>query len=196
MIVIGAFPSALLLAEFVSSEMKPKAWIAPTLWAEARDLPVTVTEVQQQLQLDKARWTWALIQWESHGGAIIWPLLAVAILTIWYVVRFVRSSDGGLREVLRTHWRSRVREVGYLVAASCFVMSLACSIPYLHTAPTLAEASSKAHVARVQRLVNPAQTWQDIAMITAEVEADEQAMSRFRDQLGAEDRREADRNSE
>ena len=195
-IVIGAFPSALLLAEFVSSEMKPKAWIAPTLWAEARDLPVTATEVQQQLQFDKASWTWALIQWELHGGAIIWPLIAVAILAIWCVVRFVRTSDGGLREVLRTHWRSRVREVGYLVAASCFVMSLACSIPYLHTAPTLAEASSKAHVARVQRLVNPAQTWQDIAMITAEVEADEQAMSRFRDQLGAEDRREADRNSE
>jgi hypothetical protein len=172
----------------ISSELEVKSWISPTLWEETAAIQITPSELQSAMQLSDSKWTWALIQWQAHHGALACPLIAAGMLLLWDLIRQIRRFSGGYREILRSHKRSQIRRASHVVTRSCVVASLVLSLVYLSTAPIVAHSMETHHQVYHERLINPLLIWNEIEVVTAQVESDDSLMAKLKAEIAERNR--------
>lgn len=182
-----AIPTGIALWEFNRS-METHTWVAPALWPEIRGFPIEPDEFRSALQLDEAKWSWCLIQWQAHRGAVVASIGAVAILLTWQCVRRARRTAGGMRQVLRSDVRREVRRAGLSVSGSCLVASVVFLLTYFGATPTFAELKGNSDQVWFDRMRHPARAWDELAALTAEVRAEPQTMQRLQAEIDAFDR--------
>lgn len=189
------FPLALIavlggtaLATVMSDGLETQAWISPVVWSEGEALGVTSSDVRSALKLDDSKWRWALIQWQTHHGPLVAPLIAVGALLVWHLRLRARRLEGAYREILRSRKRSQIRLAGYAVARSCVVASLFFFLVYLGATPSVARRMETYHRVHCERMVDPSHTWGEIAAASAEIRSDEVLMTRLKAEIAERNR--------
>jgi len=188
LLALIAVPAGTALAVAMSDELEAQAWISPAVWREAEGLHITPSEIQSAVKLEDSKWGWAFIQWQAHHGPIAAPLIVVGVLLIWHLILRARRFEGGYRKILRSQKRGQIRLAGNVVARSCVVASLVFSLVYLGATPTVAESMETYHRVHYERLVNPSQTWEEIAAASAQIKSDESLMTRLKAEIAERNR--------
>jgi hypothetical protein len=171
LIALVAVPASAPLG-VMTGDIETQAWIAPTVWPEARDLHLDAEELQRAMRLEDSRWAWAFIQWQARHGEVVTPLIAVAILMIWHLMRRARRVEGGLRRILRSQKRCELRLSGMCAAGSCIVASLFFLLPYLGMAPAVADMLDARDRIHYERMARPSHAWEEIREMSAKVRSD------------------------
>ncbi|MBN1853206.1 MAG: hypothetical protein JW829_10800, partial [Pirellulales bacterium] len=185
--VMVTVPAGITLG-MMAHEIGTQAWISPTVWKEAHRLNYEADELQSAMQMDDSRWAWAFIQWQAHHGPVVAPIIAVVIVMVWHLIRRAGRVEGGLRQVLRSQKRSELRQSGKSVAGSCLVTAFIFLAMYLGTTPLVVDMMDTYHRVHYARVTRPAQAWEEIAELTAEIKADKETMARLQAEIDEQNR--------
>ncbi|MEX1229328.1 MAG: hypothetical protein WEB58_03755 [Planctomycetaceae bacterium] len=180
-VLICAVPLASRLAVTMANEFEARAWIQPTVWKEARALPVDADKLQSAMKLDDHPWLWALLQWRVNFGLTAMIVIATGIVWAWTLFRLRKHPE------LPHHNRA----AAVVVAKSCLVASSLSFIVYLATVPTMSAAMDETYRDYYDRLIDAPQMWSDVNNQIDEIEADETLMTKFHAEID-ERRRELD----
>ena len=163
--------------------LKTQPWIASRVWRANEAMPFTVQDWQSAMEQVDPGWAWVLLHWFVHLGAVVTPLIAGAILTLWCLWRSARQQDGGMRQLMRSAKRKSLRACGLPVARSCIVATLVFLIPCLWTAHAAVPARDADYRIRHGRLLDRDRFKQELAGLEAEVRADKPFMAKTRREI-------------
>lgn len=167
----------------ISSELEVKSWIAPTIWEETAAIQIAPSELQSAMELSDSKWTWALIQWQAHHGALACPLIAVGTLLLWHLIRRARRFADGYREILQSHKCSQIRQAGQIATRSCIVTAFVFFGVYLITAPVVANQLERGFRVQHERLVDPLHAWTELELTMEQVKSDDVFMARLKAEI-------------
>ncbi len=140
-------------------------------------------ELRRAMKLEDSAWAWAFIQWLTHQGPVVAPLMAVVILLFWHLIRRSRQVEGGLRQIIRSQKRREIRLAGLTIAGSCTVASILFLLLYLGTTPTVADMMNTYHRVHYERMAHPSLAWKEVAETTALVRSDQKTMTRLQAEI-------------
>ncbi len=188
LIALVAVPAGTVLG-MMTHEIETSAWISPTVWRAAQGLHFDAEELQIAMKMEEARWAWALIQWLSHHGPVVAPLMAVVIVMVCHLIRRAVRVEGGPRQILRSQKRCELRQSGKTIASSCVVAAVVFLALYLAATPPVVDMMDNYHRVHFARMTQPARAWEEIAERTVEVRADKETMSRLQSEIDDRNRR-------
>lgn len=187
LISLVAVPAGTALC-MVTHDIETQAWISPTVWNEAQGLHFEADELQSAMKMDDSRWVWAFIQWQAYHGPLVAPVIAVAIVMAWHLLRRAGRVEGGLRQILRSQKKSELRQSAKSVAGSCLVATLLFLALSFGTTPPVADMMDTYYRVHYTWMVRPAQAWEEIAELTVEVRADKETMARLQAEIDERNR--------
>lgn len=173
------------------------ASVRPAVWTEARALHLDADELRSALNLQDARWPWAILQWLVHDGPVLAAGLSIGLLVVWQVLRRARRA-GGIQQYVRSAKREHLRLAGDTVARSCLVAVLTALLMYFAVTPTVVASLhvGRREQLRRERLINPESVWTELTQATAQIRTDEALMRQLAEKLADEDRRLSEQESQ
>ncbi len=191
--IILTFWAATVLASIITNYFGVQPWISPIVWEEAKRLGITSSQLQNDINLQNANWTYAVLQWLAYKGVFLSLLISTGIILLWYFIRIARQIPGGWIAVMKSHKRNYLRHISAIIATSTTITLFLCLLFYLSATPLTMGDLDREYEATYQRLVDPAVLWKEIDETTGRIEANDLLMAKLKEKVDEYNREIAER---
>jgi hypothetical protein len=157
------------------------------LWLPARGWDKLDAEVLRfALQVPKASWQWAFVQWAVGFGPFIGIGASLVILVIWQSFRSTRRESTRILQ----YWTSDLKRHGgnllRCVSKSALVVGLTFLVVYLWFAPDVIENLQAQHAYKMTFYRDPDGHWESIQRAVERVKADSVRMEEIKKKVASE----------